>query len=47
MHRITRLENGFLVITDSIANVHSLSIGIWIKTGGRYENKGKIGRAHV
>jgi predicted Zn-dependent peptidase len=47
MHRITRLENGFLVITDSIANVHSLSIGIWIKTGGRYENKGNQGISHL
>lgn len=46
MHRISRLDNGLRVITDNMADMKSVSVGVWIKTGGRYENKEYKGISH-
>jgi predicted Zn-dependent peptidase len=47
VHKVTELDNGFKVISSRLADVHSLTLGIWIKTGGRYENKGNNGISHL
>ncbi|MFC1808446.1 M16 family metallopeptidase [Candidatus Omnitrophota bacterium] len=46
MHKVTVLDNGLKVITSRKRDVHSLSLGLWIKTGGRYETKKKQGISH-
>jgi len=46
MYRKTVLENGLRVITYPMRNMQSVSIGIWIKVGGRYETPEYKGVAH-
>ena len=46
MHRKTLLDNGIRIVTEHIPHVQSVSIGIWVKTGSRDENKEKNGIAH-
>jgi predicted Zn-dependent peptidase len=47
VHKITELDNGFRIISARLSEVDSLSIGIWIKSGGRYENKKNQGISHL
>lgn len=47
MHKITKLDNGFRIISSRLKDVDSLAIGIWIKAGGRYENKSNHGISHL
>ncbi|MEW5758467.1 MAG: pitrilysin family protein [Candidatus Omnitrophota bacterium] len=42
----TILKNGLTVVTHSLPKRDSVSLGIWIKAGGRYENKDNNGIAH-
>lgn len=42
----TRLANGLVVITEHIPTVRSVSAGIWIKTGSRYETSEEAGITH-
>ncbi|HHJ52859.1 MAG TPA: insulinase family protein [Caldithrix abyssi] len=42
----TVLANGLTVISQSVPAVRSVAVGIWIKTGTRYENKNNNGIAH-
>ncbi len=42
----TILSNGLTVVSETIATVRSVSVGVWIKTGSRYENKRNNGVAH-
>ncbi|MFH1867486.1 MAG: pitrilysin family protein [Candidatus Omnitrophota bacterium] len=46
MHKLTVLDNGLKVITSRMADVHSLTVGLWIKTGGRYESAKTQGISH-
>ena len=46
MHKITKLDNGLRVITNRLVDVHSLALGLWIKTGGRYETEKTQGISH-
>ncbi|MFH0732662.1 MAG: pitrilysin family protein [Candidatus Omnitrophota bacterium] len=46
MHKITKLDNGLTIITERMPNMHSLSVGFWVKAGGRYEPKEKQGISH-
>ncbi len=46
MHKETVLDNGLKVITSRLPDVHSLSVGLWIKTGGRYETPKNQGISH-
>jgi len=41
MYDMTQLDNGLKVVSSRLADVNSLAIGIWIKTGGRYESNFK------
>ena len=42
----TVLGNGVRVVTEKVASVHSVSIGIWVKSGSRHEREGENGLAH-
>lgn len=42
----TVLANGVRVVTEHVPAVHSVSVGIWVKTGSRHENGGESGIAH-
>ncbi len=40
------LENGIPVVMEPFKNVHSVSLGIWVKVGSRYERPEKNGISH-
>ncbi len=40
------LENGIPLVTECIRNVHSVTLGIWVKVGSRYELPEKNGISH-
>jgi len=40
------LENGLRVITEEIPHVHSVSVGLWVKTGSRDETQEDNGISH-
>lgn len=44
--RTTRLENGLRVVTESVRDVPSVSIGIWADTSSSYEDERIVGVAH-
>ncbi len=46
MHKKTVLDNGLQVITNRFVDAHSLAVGLWIKTGGRYETPENQGISH-
>ncbi|MDD5245981.1 MAG: pitrilysin family protein [Candidatus Omnitrophica bacterium] len=46
MFRKSRLENGLRIITRRMPDMQSVSLGIWIKVGGRYENDHEKGISH-
>jgi len=46
MHNKTVLPNGIRVISEHIDHVRSISIGIWVKSGSRYEDQATNGAAH-
>lgn len=46
MYRKTVLGNGVKIVTERIPYVHSISLGIWIITGSRNEDKSQNGIAH-
>ena len=46
MVRKTVLDNGLIVITEEIQYVRSISIGVWVRCGSRYEKAADNGMAH-
>lgn len=42
----TTLANGLIIVSESIPHYHSVSIGVWIRSGSRQENKTNNGIAH-
>ena len=42
----TTLSNGLTVVSERMTTVMSVSVGVWIKTGSRYEHKKNNGVAH-
>jgi predicted Zn-dependent peptidase len=46
MVQTTLLPNGIKVVTEQIEHVHSVSIGIWVKTGSRFETREQQGISH-
>jgi len=40
------LDNGLIVVTETIPNIHSVSIGVWIRSGSRQESRENNGIAH-
>jgi len=46
MYKKTTLANGIIVVTESIPYFPTVSLGLWLKTGGRYENEANNGISH-
>ncbi len=46
MYRKDSLNNGLRVVTNEMPGMRSVSIGIWIKAGGRYETVANKGISH-
>ncbi len=46
MYRKTVLDNGITVVTESIPYFSTVSLGIWWKTGSRYEQRNNNGVSH-
>jgi predicted Zn-dependent peptidase len=44
--RKTVLDNGLTIVTERLPHVRSVSLGVWVKTGSRFEPSGKNGVAH-
>ena len=47
MYRKNTLRNGLRIITSNMPHMESVSIGVWIGVGGRYEEKKLCGMSHV
>ena len=45
--RVTTLPNGVRVVSDVMPTVESVSIGIWVKAGARFEPLEVNGVAHL
>jgi len=45
-YRKTTLSNGVRVVTESLPHVRSISMGIWIRAGSRFEDAGRNGISH-
>lgn len=46
MYQITRLPNGLTVASAPMADRTSVSVGLWVKVGGRYESVAQNGTCH-
>jgi predicted Zn-dependent peptidase len=44
--RVTRLDNGLTIATDTMSSVHTATVGLWNNVGARHENKKINGVAH-
>jgi len=42
----TRLPGGLLLLTEQMPHVRSVSLGVWLKTGARYESGEQLGVCH-
>lgn len=47
MIQISKLKNGMRLITDSDAGAQTVSIGVWVGVGARYETAENNGISHV
>ncbi len=47
MYRIDSLKNGLKISSDPMESMESVAIGVWIRAGGRYENKKNSGISHL
>ena len=43
----TRLDSGLTVVTESMAHLESVALGVWIRSGSRDERPGEHGIAHL
>lgn len=46
-HRLTTLESGVRIVTEEMPSVRSVSLGLWIGTGSRYETDEQAGLSHL
>jgi predicted Zn-dependent peptidase len=46
MYKRNILNNGIKIVSEYIPYVNSISIGIWVKSGSRYENADNNGISH-
>lgn len=47
MYEKSKLNNGLRLVTNLMSHMDSVSLGVWIGVGGRYEKKSDKGIAHV
>ena len=45
-YRITELDNGIRIITETVDYVQSMSMGVWVGVGSRYEERYENGITH-
>lgn len=45
--RTTRLDNGVTVVTETMAHLESVALGVWVKSGSRDETAAEHGIAHL
>jgi predicted Zn-dependent peptidase len=45
--RITTLDNGLRIATETMANVQTVSVGVWVDVGARHETPDVNGVAHM
>ena len=45
--RITTLENGLRIATDTMTQVETVSAGVWVGAGGRFESPLEVGVSHL
>lgn len=46
MNKLTVLENGTKVVTETIPEFRSCTLGVWLSTGSRFESESQAGIAH-
>lgn len=46
MYKIKKTHNGLTMIASRMAHMESVSIGVWVAAGGRYESKRESGISH-
>ena len=46
LYRRTALPNGLVVVTEPMAHVRTVSLGVWIDAGSRYEDPRTMGVSH-
>jgi len=46
-HRLTTLESGVRIATETMPSVRSVSLGFWVGTGSRYESDEQAGLSHL
>lgn len=46
MFKKYQLDNGILLVAEQIENVRSVTLGVWVKVGSRYERPEKNGVSH-
>lgn len=44
---VTNLKSGFRIVTDTMPHVESVSLGVWINVGARYEIQAVQGLSHL
>ncbi len=44
---LSTLSNGLRVVTDTMAHLESLALGVWVETGGRHEPAHHAGISHL
>jgi predicted Zn-dependent peptidase len=45
-HRLTTLDNGLRIVTETMPSVRSIAVGCWVDTGSRDERKEEAGCSH-
>ena len=45
-YKKTVLDNGITIVSEAIDTVRSIAIGVWVKTGSRFEDLNENGMAH-
>ena len=44
--RATRLDNGIRILSEELADLSSLTVGVWVENGSRYESSEQSGISH-
>lgn len=45
--RITELDNGLIVATDTMAGIETVALGVWVGVGSRHESEAENGLSHM
>jgi predicted Zn-dependent peptidase len=45
--KLTTLDNGLRIVSETVADMPSVTLGVWVSAGSRVERDGQCGMAHV